>query len=272
VTPEALGRAAGAHVVAFEVYGTGVTVSVPDATLVPYVVERIPLHAARRDPRPGDRRVALEVAGGGLYAVAQEGEVVLAPAPLNGALAVLRRQLFFLAIDHARDHLVVSAGVVGHEGRAIVLPGATMAGKTMLVAALLRAGAVYYTDDWAVLDPEGRAVPYPGLLALRRAQGGRVSAQSLGAEIGDEPIPVGLIAKVAFNPDGRWEPRPRTSGDGVMMLLGHAYGVDDAAVAMKIARYAVEGASVLEGERGEADEAAAALLELAAQPPTRDKA
>ncbi len=189
---------------------------------------------------------------------------MLARTPeIEGALLLLRRQLFFLAVDHARDHLVVSAGVVAHQGRAIVLPGRTMVGKSVLVAALLRAGALYYTDDWAVIDRDGRAHPYPGLLNIRGE--GRVSAESLGAGVGDTPIPVGLIARIVFKAGSRWDPQPRTAAEGAMMLIGHAYGMDDPAAAMKIARATVADARVIEGERDDADGAAAALLELAGQ-------
>ena len=43
--------------------------------------------------------------------------------------------------EHAPDHLFVHAGVVGWNGRAIVMPGASFAGKTTLVQAWLEAGA-----------------------------------------------------------------------------------------------------------------------------------
>jgi hypothetical protein len=227
------------------------------------VLDQLPLHATRCEPGPADRRYELEVGDDGEYVLIEDGKVVIRTAALDAALAMLRRKLFFLAVDHARDHLVVSAGVVGHEGGAILLPGPRMAGKTMLVAALLRAGAVYYTDDWAVLDAAGRVVPYPGMLWVKGE--GRVSAETFGAASGDTPIPVRLIARLLFTPDGRWDPQARTAGEGVMMLLGHAYGTDDPPAAMKIAHAAAAGAMVLEGERGEAEEAAAALLEIAAQ-------
>ena len=42
--------------------------------------------------------------------------------------------------ERAPDHLFVHAGVVGWEGRAIVMPGASFAGKTTLVAGLARGG------------------------------------------------------------------------------------------------------------------------------------
>ena len=37
-------------------------------------------------------------------------------------------------------------------GRAIVIPGRTFSGKSTLVAELVRAGATYYSDEYAVED------------------------------------------------------------------------------------------------------------------------
>ncbi len=58
--------------------------------------------------------------------------------------------------ERAPDHLFVHAGVVGWEGRAIVMPAASFAGKTTLVQAWLEAGATYYSDEFAVLDRAGQ--------------------------------------------------------------------------------------------------------------------
>ena len=59
------------------------------------------------------------------------------------------------------------AGVVGWKGWALVLPGKSGAGKTTLVAELIRAGATYYSDEYAVLDERGRVHPYARPLAVR---------------------------------------------------------------------------------------------------------
>jgi hypothetical protein len=261
-------QAAAEHVVGFEVYGIRGRVTVPSPDLLAPVVKQLPLHAVRCDPQPADRHFAIDIADDGDYVVTDDTTEIARRSKLESALYNLRRHLFFLVTEHARDHLVVSAGVVGHEGRAIVLPGPTMVGKSQLVAALLRAGALYYTDDWAVFDADGRARPFPVDLLMRGE--GKVTPESLGGVRGEEPIPVGLIALLTFRPGGEWRVESRSRGAGTMMLLQAAYGMDEPPAAMKIARNAAAGALVIEGERGEADEAAAALLEMAAQASSGD--
>ncbi len=75
-----------------------------------------------------------------------------------------------IVAERAPDHLFVHAGVVGWEGRAIVMPGASFAGKTTLVQAWLEAGAVYDSDEFAVLDRAGRVHPFPRPLAIGTAR------------------------------------------------------------------------------------------------------
>jgi uridine kinase len=41
----------------------------------------------------------------------------------------------------------------------IAIPGRSFSGKTSLVTALVRAGAVYYSDEFAVIDRDGLVRP-----------------------------------------------------------------------------------------------------------------
>src|SRR5919205_1906344 len=98
--------------------------------------------------------------------------------------------------EAARRRVFVHAGVVGWNGKAILVPGRSFTGKTTLTAALVRAGATYYSDEFAVLDAEGRAHPYAKPLSVR--EGGthrqrKVSAEELGGSSATKPLPVGLV-------------------------------------------------------------------------------
>ena len=56
------------------------------------------------------------------------------------ALEALENHLQIYVAEHARRRVFVHAGVVGWRGRAIVIPGRTMSGKSTLVKALVEAG------------------------------------------------------------------------------------------------------------------------------------
>src|ERR671929_229610 len=86
------------------------------------------------------------------------------------------------------------AGVVGWQGRAILIPGRSFSGKSTLVAALVRAGATYYSDEFAVLDERGRVHPFPKKLSMRLEGSARprfAPVEELGGRRGTTPLRVG---------------------------------------------------------------------------------
>ena len=165
---------------------------------------------------------------------------------------------------HAPDHVFVHAGVVGVEEHAIVLPGRSFAGKTTLVAALVQAGAEYWSDEYAVLDADGLVHPYPKPLSVR-INATRVTEErpieSLGGRAGDRPLPVAVIAFTRYRPGVAWSLRPCTAGEGAVKLLEHSIAARARPEQVLAAvRRAATDAALREGDRGDAEEAAGALL------------
>src|SRR5438105_11686695 len=143
---------------------------------------------------------------------------------LDAVFDVLESELQLFVAEWARDRVFVHAGVVGWDGQAIVIPGRSLSGKSTLVAALLRAGATYYSDEYAVLDDRGHVHPYSRLLSLRQPAGERpkrCSAADLGSRPGIEPLPVGLVAVTKYQSGARWRPRPLTPGKAMLELLNN---------------------------------------------------
>ncbi|MFN3467594.1 MAG: hypothetical protein ACK4WF_07830 [Candidatus Brocadiales bacterium] len=56
--------------------------------------------------------------------------------------------------DHVRDHLLLHAGVVVKNGRAILLPGQSGSGKTTLTLGLMNYGYKYLTDEVGAIHHE----------------------------------------------------------------------------------------------------------------------
>ena len=70
-----------------------------------------------------------------------------------------------------------------------------------------------------------------------------------------------MIALAMYRPGAQWQPRELSAGEGVLALLSNAFAAQERPEQiMGPIRRAVEGAVVLEGERGDADEVAAQLL------------
>ena len=100
-------------------------------------------------------------------------------------LEALERDLQLYVAEQALRRVFVHAGVVGWRGRAIVIPGRTMSGKTTPVRALARAGATYYSDEYAVLDERGRVHPYLKPMSIQENGGGRpkkILPEALGGQ------------------------------------------------------------------------------------------
>ena len=124
---------------------------------------------------------------------------------LDDVLARLEGDLRIYIAERAKQRLFVHAGVVGWRGRAILIPGTSHSGKSSLVAALVRAGATYYSDEYAVLDARGRVHPFSVPLSLRDGPNGEVrkrQAEALGGRPGVAPLPVGLVAITKYQPGG----------------------------------------------------------------------
>lgn len=72
-------------------------------------------------------------------------------------------------IECTDDHVLLHAAVAARDGVGVVLPAASEAGKTTLVAGLVRAGYDYLSDEAAAIDPATLQIaPYPKPLAIDR--------------------------------------------------------------------------------------------------------
>ena len=180
------------------------------------------------------------------------------------ALALFESDLHLHVATEARRRVFVHAGVVGWKGRALLIPGRSRSGKTTLVAELVKAGAVYYSDEYAVLDQRGRVHPYPRPLQIRAEETGaqrRHPVETLGGRAGRAPLPVALVVASRYRQGAKWRPRRLTAGQGVLELLAQTVSArsrpEKAFAALE--RIATR-ALVLKGARGEASEMVDQLL------------
>ncbi|MEM7289825.1 MAG: hypothetical protein AAF412_05570 [Pseudomonadota bacterium] len=124
----------------------------------------------------------------------------------------------------ARRRVFIHAGAVGWQGKAIVFPGKSYSGKSTLVLELIKAGASYLSDEFAVLDFKGRVHPYPKPISLRKAANGKqmdVSITSIGGKMAAAPLPLGLVVDTRFQPNALWLPRTLSPGEGLLSLLAN---------------------------------------------------
>jgi hypothetical protein len=267
-----LGAAADRHEILFEAYGVRMAV----ASTRPDVLELMkPLLPPGWEPCESDdiqRRLGITPDETGTYAFSKDGKVNNSGLGLNLALSLLETEIRLYVARKAPGAIFIHAGVVGHHGRAVVLPGASFAGKTTIVAALVRQGATYYSDEFAVLDDDGLVRPYAKPLSVRDDSRHRVQVEhpveSLGGVVGVEPLRMGAIVVTNYRPDAEWQPRQLTPVEGAMALLANAVPARERpAEVMRAVTRSSEGAVAIESDRGEADAIAPLLLEQLEQLP-----
>lgn len=167
--------------------------------------------------------------------------------------------------EFAPDRIFLHAGVVGWKGKAIVMPADSFQGKSTLVAELLRQGAEYYSDEYAIFDENGLVHPFPRALAVRGIEGEYVqtdvSAESLGAAIGTKPIPVGMVLITSYSPEGEWKPELISEGLGVMEMIPHTIPIRvNSDFSLKVLKIIVNRAIIAKSIRNEAKEFSKILL------------
>ena len=188
------GKRRAAFSLAFECYGARVVVSTNEMAIFDALPGNLPVGSKLIDATEVANRFSLlsnEVAEGpeatDTYGLYDSESLVLSTSDLEIALEQLARELDAVVALEASPWLFVHAGVVGCEAGAIVIPGRSMTGKTSLVAALVKAGATYYSDEYAVFDWHGHVHAFPKPLHLRTGPQGEPEKIDV-AELGGKKI------------------------------------------------------------------------------------
>ena len=193
-----------------------------------------------------------------------EGEIARSTR-LEDVLKSFESRLGIRIAEMAPRRVFVHAGVVARKDRVILLPGRSFTGKTTLVRELIRSGADYYSDEYAVLDSRGNVHPFPRALEIR-ASGSfnqrKVKPEVYGARIGQEPLPVGLVVLSSFDPESRWKPRKLSPGRAALALLLNTIPARRTPHnALQVIERVVSSATSVSSKRGEASETASAILQ-----------
>lgn len=180
----------------------------------------------------------------------------------------LIRALDDAVIRNLRGLYAVHAGTVVWNGKAILLPGRSHAGKSSLVAELLRRGATYYSDEYALIDSCGQVHPYPRPVLVRNGSAFQepVLPGAWQAPVGDGPVMAGWIFLVKYQSGGSWKIEPMEQSAALFALLQNTpHVLAESPEMISFFHRAVLGAKGFSGARSEAGEAAERILELADQ-------
>ena len=245
-------------------YGVKIGFRCNDPAVLARVIDLLPGEWERAEFDVVDRLYSVFVGGAGRRANVRNFNLVYADhvrigrsLELDTLLATLDSDLRIFVAEFAKGRVFVHAGVVGWKGRAIVIPGRSFSGKSTLVAALINAGATYYSDEYAVFDGRGRVHPFSKPLELRddHHRQRKIELGAFGATAGTQPLRVGLVLVTRFRDGARWRPRRISSGNAVLHLLGNTVSARrNPRKALETLERVTAAADVLKGVRGNAND------------------
>jgi hypothetical protein len=181
-------------------------------------------------------------------------------------LEILRSRLRLTVAEFATDFAFFHAGVVALDGKAIVIPGKSMDGKTTLVVELIKRGATYYSDEYAVLDKDGMVHPFPKSLSIREGSNGdqtEYSANVFKAKTGTKPVPVSLVVSTKYQSRGIWRPKTLSDTQGALELIRNSVSARrNPAMVLTVLKKVSDRAKFLKTPRGEADISASKVLQI----------
>ena len=224
------------HETAFEAFGVRIGVGTNDPRVWSRLDELVPPHSRPCGLGDVEHHFSVGTDEGTMVTVRYDVRNGVAAQPLDSGSYVASKVDLELALGlldthvqsclglHAPEHIFIEAGAVARNGRALLLPGKALSGKTTLVAALVRAGCVYYSDQYALLDERGRLHPYARPLSLpAQAQPETNAHGHVRAAISSpDPLPIDAVVVTTYSPEAEWRPRHLSRGEGVTALLSHA--------------------------------------------------
>ena len=248
-----------------DLYGLKVGVRSNRPEILDQVLPRLPTGWQHANSTQLDRLYSLCVDGADEVTLYRGPRCLVQNAAPENALARLEFDVELFVVENNPARVFVHAGVVGWQERAIVIPGRSYSGKSTLVAAMCRAGATYFSDEYALFDASGMIYPYPRPLRLRATSAGLAPvAADLNLHPGDGPLPMGLVVLTHYRPGTILQLRVISPGEALLMLLGNTMSARRRPhIVLQSLQRALTSGRVFTGPRGEADETAERLLRMA---------
>ncbi len=167
--------------------------------------------------------------------------------------------------EYAPNLVFLHAGVVGWRGRAIVMPADSFKGKSTITAELVRRGAAYYSDDFALINENGLVHAFPREISMRddAYRPFTMSPESIGGRRTEKPIPLGTILFTGYKKGAKWRPKVLSAGQGLLELIPFALSFRrNPEFCLRVLNSAAARAIIASSPRGTAEEFAPLILDF----------
>ena len=259
------------HNITIESFGVKIAVSSNRKHVFDLIKKSLDLALARLYSFSGRKDAnhvfVLNVDSRGRLDIFQNSELKYANLDVSAGIDRFTASLRLTVAEFAVGKAFIHAGAVGWKGKGIIIPARSFRGKSSLTAALVRCGARYYSDEYAILDKRGLLHPFPKDISLRGAEDDFSqldhSVALLGGRAGKKPLPVKLVVLTEFKNRARWSPKEIGSGKAVLEILDNSVSIrrNPELVLQAVGQVATNCVAV-KSQRGEAEVTAPLILKL----------
>lgn len=206
---------------------------------------------------------------GGCYRLTVDSVEVLSTTDTAELILGVLKAIDEAVVYRLQSLKAVHAGAVVFENRAILIPGSTHAGKSSIVAELLRRGATLLSDEYALIDEAGRVHSYPRPMLLRDScmRQSPVLPAELGSDYVKNPVSVGWILALEYRHSSDWSVQEVPQSEALMILLRNTpHSMAESPAMVDFFLRAVSAAKCYAGQRGDAVQGADQILQLISAP------
>lgn len=236
------------------------------ASLIARVEEVLPEFEVIGDEEPVDHQFIYKRYRSGRNNIYKNDEPLYEKQTEEAILERFGTDIRLTVAEHAVGRVFIHAGAVSWKGRAIVIPAQSFQGKSTLTAELVRRGALYYSDEYAILDRSAMVHPFPKKLSMR----GEIDAyrqvdhpvEAFGGTAATEPALVRMVLITGYKPGARLRPRQLTPAAGLMEVIKNTLPIRrDPQFTLDVLRRLSSTAVIVKTNRGEASDAADRIIE-----------
>jgi hypothetical protein len=188
---------------------------------IPAVSERFPQPWTQADPFEAEYSFTFERHSllDDTFRVMSGSTVIADWRPRRHALNRLHRAIHVVVAEHSPSHVFIHAGVVEWNGQLVMLPGNSYAGKSTLVWFLVQRGAVYYSDEYALVDTQ--AMVHPCILPISLRTGDADKHTEVPHRIASKPASPSLVLFTSYKQGETWTPHRLTPVETAFKLIQH---------------------------------------------------
>lgn len=166
--------------------------------------------------------------------------------------------------EYCPNRVFVHSGVVGINGKALLIPGNSFSGKSTLVLELVKLGAEYFSDEFAILDEQGNVHPYARPINMRTDDGKyrpyTVDVGNAGSQT--VKLPVGAVLFTNYKEGSAFRPKILSPAEGIMTITPFTLPIRiNPAYTIRVLQQVMNSALIVRSKRTHAPRFAQILLQ-----------